>query len=140
MKVLRAFLPVAVAIAVALPLVVRGQGASSQPPVAAKQPKVTTIHGYTRSDDYFWMRERDNPAVRRHLEAENAYTEGVMKPTEPVQKVLYDEMVGRIKQTDESVPYRSATGSTGRARRKDGSTRTSCADPWQAGWKRACST
>ncbi len=52
------------------------------------------------------MRERDNPKVRAFLEAENAYTESFMKPTEPLQKTLYDEMLGRIKQSDLSVPYR----------------------------------
>ena len=65
-----------------------------------------TLHGDTLEDDYFWMRERDNPKVRAFLEAENAYTDAFMKPTEPLQKTLYDEMLGRIKETDLSVPYR----------------------------------
>ena len=95
--------------AFALPLSAQVQSGTPapKPPVAAKQPTVTTLHGYTRTDDYFWIREKDNPVVRRHLEAENAYTESVMKPTESLQKALYDEMVGRIKQTDETVPYRN---------------------------------
>jgi oligopeptidase B len=76
------------------------------PPVATKQSHVTTIHGYTRSDDYFWLRDKTNPAVRQYLEAENAYTDAVMKPTEGLQKTLYDEMVARIKQSDETAPYR----------------------------------
>ena len=75
-------------------------------PAAAKRPQVTKIHGYTRVDDYFWLREKANPEVRKHLEAENAYTEALMKPTEALQKKLYDEMVARIKQTDETAPYR----------------------------------
>ncbi len=65
-----------------------------------------TLHGDALEDDYFWMRERDNPKVRAYLEAENAYSDAFMKPTEPLQKTLYDEMLGRIKETDLTVPYR----------------------------------
>lgn len=83
----------------------------AKPPVAAKQPKITEIHGYKLTDDYFWLRDKDDkgaikPPVREYLEAENRYTEAVMKPTADLQKRLYDEMLGRIKQTDQSVPYR----------------------------------
>ncbi|HEY2378718.1 MAG TPA: S9 family peptidase [Gemmatimonadaceae bacterium] len=74
-------------------------------PVANAQPYVTHIHGYTRTDNYFWLREKSNPAVRAYLEAENAYTDAAMKPTEALQHQLYDEMLRRIKQTDESAPY-----------------------------------
>jgi len=86
--------------------VTQSGGAPPSAPVAAKRPQVTKIHGYTRVDDYFWLREKTNPEVRQHLEAENAYTEALMKPTEALQKKLYDEMVARIKQTDETAPYR----------------------------------
>ena len=65
-----------------------------------------TLHGETLQDDYFWLREKDNPKVRAFLEAENAHTDAFMKPTEAFQKALYDEMLGRIKETDLSVPYR----------------------------------
>ena len=65
-----------------------------------------TLHDETLKDDYFWMRERNNPKVRAFLEAENAYADAFMKPTEAFQKTLYDEMLGRIKETDLSVPYR----------------------------------
>ncbi|MEO7367555.1 MAG: S9 family peptidase [Gemmatimonadaceae bacterium] len=75
-------------------------------PVAAKEPHETAIHGYTLHDDYFWLRQKTNPAVRSYLEAENAYTSSIMKPTEPLQKTLYDELVGHIKETDLSVPFR----------------------------------
>ncbi len=81
-------------------------GNAASPPVAAKRPQVTRIHGYTRVDDYFWLRDKGNPEVKAFLEAENAYTAGVMKPTEALQQKLYDEMVARVKQSDESVPYR----------------------------------
>ncbi|MGI9089781.1 MAG: S9 family peptidase [Gemmatimonadaceae bacterium] len=80
---------------------------SAKPPVAARRPHVTHIHGYTRSDDYFWLRDRGDPAVTTYLESENGYTTADMRPTEALQKTLYDEMLGRIKQTDVSAPYRA---------------------------------
>lgn len=75
-------------------------------PVAAKKPKELTIHGDTRIDNYYWIRERENPEVIAYLEAENAYREALMKDTEGFQEELFEEIVGRIKQQDESVPYR----------------------------------
>jgi oligopeptidase B len=75
-------------------------------PVAAKKPKKLTIHGHTRIDDYYWLRERENPEVIAYLEAENAYRESVMEGTEQFQKDLFEEIVGRIKQDDKSVPYK----------------------------------
>jgi oligopeptidase B len=74
-------------------------------PIAKKIDKKMTIHGETRVDPYYWLRERENPEVIDYLEAENAYTDAQMKDTERLQKKLYKEMVGRIKQDDESVPY-----------------------------------
>ena len=79
---------------------------SMEAPVAEKKPEELTIHGHTRIDNYYWLRERDNPEVIAYLEAENAYREEVMKGTEQFQKDLFDEIVGRIKQDDESVPYK----------------------------------
>jgi oligopeptidase B len=76
------------------------------PPVAKKVPHVTEINGRTLTDNYFWLRDKPNPEVRAYLEAENAYTDAVMKPTEGLQKKLYDEMLGRVKETDVEVPYR----------------------------------
>lgn len=75
------------------------------PPVAKKQPKVTEVHGEKLTDDYFWMREKTSPEVIAYLEAENAYTDAVMKPTLELQEKLYKEMLGRIQQTDQNVPY-----------------------------------
>src|SRR6266487_4326596 len=75
-------------------------------PVTEKKPKVTEINGDRLVDNYFWLREKTNPAVIAHLEAENAYTAAVMKPTEAVQDKLYKEILSHIKQTDENVPYR----------------------------------
>jgi len=74
-------------------------------PVAKKIPRELTIHGHTRIDHYYWLNDRENPEVIAYLEAENAYREHIMKGTEDLQKSLYEEMVGRIKQTDMSVPY-----------------------------------
>ena len=82
------------------------QAPTPAPPVAVREAHETSIHGYKLSDDYFWLRRKTDPAVRSYLEAENAYTEAVMKPTEALQKTLYDEIVGHVKQTDLSVPYR----------------------------------
>ena len=76
------------------------------PPVAKKVPHVTEVNGRKMVDNYFWLRDKPNPEVRAYLEAENAYTDAVMKPTEPLQKKLYDEMLGRIKETDVEVPYK----------------------------------
>jgi len=76
------------------------------PPVAKKLPKVTEINGHKLVDDYFWLRDKKNPEVKAYLEAENVYTDAVMKPTEPLQKKLYDEMLSRIKETDVEVPYK----------------------------------
>ena len=74
------------------------------PPVAKVISKPDTLHGDVRIDDYFWLREKSNPEVIKYLEAENEYTEAVMKQTEEFQKLLYEELVGRIKETDLSVP------------------------------------
>jgi len=72
--------------------------------VARQIPKVDTLHGEVRVDDYFWLREKTNPEVTAYLEAENAYTTQQMKHTEALQDKLYQEMLGRIKETDLSVP------------------------------------
>src|SRR6266704_4810035 len=75
-------------------------------PVTEKKPKITEINGDKLVDNYFWLREKSNPAVIAHLEAENAYTDAMMKPTQPLQAKLYNEILSHIKQTDENVPYR----------------------------------
>ncbi|MDP9105499.1 MAG: S9 family peptidase [Candidatus Eremiobacteraeota bacterium] len=76
------------------------------PPVATKIPVVSTLHGDRRVDDYAWLRGKDKPEVLDYLKAENAYTTAMMKPTEALQQKLYDEMLGHIKQTDLSVPFK----------------------------------
>jgi oligopeptidase B len=76
------------------------------PPVARKIPRVEVLHGDRRVDDYYWMRDRDNPEVAAYLTAENAYTDAILNPTRDFQGALYDEMLARIKETDMRVPYR----------------------------------
>src|SRR3954469_24180505 len=83
-----------------------GGAGAPQPPMAEKKTKTTNIHGETLVDDFFWLREKTNPAVIAHLQAENNYAEAVMKPTAALQEQLYKEMISHIKQTDSSVPYR----------------------------------
>jgi oligopeptidase B len=77
-----------------------------EPPVAVRKPRVQEVHGDRRVDDYFWMRDRENPEVAAYLEAENAYTDAILKPTRGFQEELYKEMLARIKETDMRVPYR----------------------------------
>ena len=74
------------------------------PPVAKISPKVDTFHSEIRTDDYFWLRDREDPDVIAYLEAENQYAEEVMAHTNEFQKELYDEILSRIKETDEDVP------------------------------------
>ncbi|MBX9626950.1 MAG: S9 family peptidase [Gemmataceae bacterium] len=76
------------------------------PPAAKPIPHRTELHGDTRVDDYFWLREKTNPEVIKYLEAENAYTAAVLKPTEELQATLYKEFLGRIQQTDADVPVK----------------------------------
>jgi oligopeptidase B len=85
------------------PLCARAQDA---PHVAAVRPRVDTVLGHVRVDPYFWLRDdhRAAPDVIGYLEAENRYTEATMRHTETLQRRLYAEMIGRIKETDLSVP------------------------------------
>jgi oligopeptidase B len=77
-----------------------------QPPKATKKPHVLEDHGLHRQDDYYWMRDRENQAVIDYLNAENAYMEAVLEPEKEMRQKLYDEVVGRIPQHDETVPFR----------------------------------
>jgi len=79
---------------------------AATPPRAPKIPKTTAIHGETLVDDYFWLREKTNPAVISYLDQENAYTSAVTGPLEPKAEALAAEMRGRIKEADLDVPYR----------------------------------
>jgi len=91
-----------------LPVLVFGQMSVNTltPPTAKINPHPTTLHGETLSDNYFWLREKTNPEVISYLEAENQYTEALAKPFIGLQDKIYNEILGRIKQTDLSVPYK----------------------------------
>ncbi|MFC3269779.1 S9 family peptidase [Vulcaniibacterium thermophilum] len=104
--------PVVVSLLLAVSLM--SQTASSAdtlptPPDAAKKPHVVRApHGAERQDEYYWLRDdsRKNPEMLAYLKAENAYADAVMARLKPIENRLYDEIVGRIKQDDSSVPYR----------------------------------
>ena len=91
-----------IALALTLPFIAAAQ---PKPPATEKKPHVTKIHGDTLVDNYFWLREKANPDVIAHLEAENAYTAAMMADTQPLQQKLYNELLGHVKQTDVNVPY-----------------------------------
>jgi oligopeptidase B len=76
-----------------------------EPPIAARRPVTTVLHGDTRIDDYAWLREKGSTEVTAYLEAENAYADSIMAPTKALQDRLYAEMLGRIKEDDETYPY-----------------------------------
>ncbi len=98
--------PLALAVCTAVWLAPLAAAAQLTPPVAERRARLDTLHGDARSDDYFWLRHKSDPAVTQYLEAENAYAREVLAPTKELQQKLYDEMLSRIKQTDLSVPYR----------------------------------
>ena len=77
-----------------------------KPPVARRVPKVDVVHGDRREDDYFWIRDKKDPEVKAYLDAENAYADLILKPTEGLRESLYKEMLARIKETDVNVPFR----------------------------------
>jgi len=77
----------------------------NQPPIARKQHTESHLHGFVLTDDYAWLRDKQNPDVTAYLEAENEYAEAVMAPLASLRDDLYQEMLSHIKQTDVSVPY-----------------------------------
>ncbi|MCX6133696.1 MAG: S9 family peptidase [Ignavibacteriales bacterium] len=78
---------------------------SLTPPAAKRIARVDTIHNDVRIDNYYWLRDKENPEVIAYLDAENRYTEAMTKNIEGFEQTLYKEILGRIKQTDLSVPY-----------------------------------
>ncbi|HYP54370.1 MAG TPA: S9 family peptidase [Pyrinomonadaceae bacterium] len=104
LSLLLLLLPVAAPSAVAQNNI--SMNSTPNPPSAKRVARTATLHGETWTDEYFWLREKKNPEVISYLQAENAYAEAVMKPTEPLQAKLYKEMLARIKETDTNVPYR----------------------------------
>lgn len=76
-----------------------------QEPVALRKPRQLILHGDVREDDYYWLNERDNPEVKAYLKQENEYLEKVLSPVKQLRLDLYQEMISRIKQDDNTVPY-----------------------------------
>lgn len=85
---------------------VQARQAQVTPPQATSRSHTSTLHGETRVDPYFWLRERTNPEVIAYLEAENRYATATMQHTDTLQERLYAEMLGRIQETDTSVPVK----------------------------------
>ena len=81
------------------------EGTSTGEPIAKEVAHEMTIHGDTRMDEYYWLKEREDPEVISYLNEENAYREKIMAGTEKLQERLFEEIVGRIKKDDASVPY-----------------------------------
>src|SRR6476619_1741436 len=79
--------------------------AAPQPPLARREPVEHVMHGDRLVDNYAWLRDKANPEVISYLTAENAYNDAALRNTERFQEKLYQEMLGRILQTDLSVPY-----------------------------------
>src|SRR5213594_1384050 len=103
----------ALALAACIPATVVAQQATTSPaapaltpPMAAVRPHRFDEHGNVRIDQYYWLRDRDNPEVIKYLEDENAYTKSVMAHTQALQDRLFEELKGRVRQNDQSVPYR----------------------------------
>ncbi len=81
-----------------------GQAPQPQAPDVRKEAKVDTIFGHVMTDNYYWLRDKENPEVIAYLDAENAYTDSVMEPVKNLREKLFEEMKGRIKEDDSSVP------------------------------------
>jgi oligopeptidase B len=76
-----------------------------KPPIARKISEKLEIHNHQRIDEYYWMRDRDNPEVIDYLNQENDYLKATLSSTEDFQNSLFEEMKGRVKEDDSSVPY-----------------------------------
>lgn len=100
-----AVLALALAATIALTSCAKKAHQALEPPRAEKIPTTLIKHGHARVDNYYWLNQRDNPKVIAYLEAENRYLEAALAHTKKLQEKLYKEIVGRIKQTDMSVPY-----------------------------------
>jgi oligopeptidase B len=86
--------------------IMNNNGAALEPPEARKVPYRLEKHGEVRTDDYYWLKDRKSPEVMAYLKAENAYTDAAMRHTAKLQKALFAEMKGRIKQDDSTVPFK----------------------------------
>ena len=76
------------------------------PPTAKRVPHQLEHHGHIRVDDYYWLKDRDNPEVLAYLQAENEYANALRSHTRDLERTLFEEIKGRIQQTDLSVPFK----------------------------------
>ena len=79
---------------------------SRTPPIATRRPHDASLHGETRIDEWHWLREIDNPEVLAHLHAENAHARAWLAPLDGLRDTLYAEMLARIQEDDDEVPWR----------------------------------
>jgi oligopeptidase B len=92
--------------ALTLTIACRSTAPTLEPPLAKKVPREIVLHGERLTDDYFWFREKENPDLAAYLDAEEAYTTEVLRPTAALQETLFREMAARVDETDASVPVR----------------------------------
>ena len=130
MKVLRWHWPVLLLLVAAS--LVAGE-AALVPPIAPRVEHRETRHGQIVTDDYFWLREKTNPAVIEYLQAENAYTDSLTQGQKPLEETLYQEMLGRIKQND--LRRRSSRASTTTIRGPKRASSIPCSVAVRAAWK-----
>ena len=83
------------------------QDAKNEAPIAPKRPKKLSIHEDIRIDDYYWLNQREDPEVLEYLKAENEYKEKTLAHLKDFRQTLFAEMKGRIKEEDQSVPYKN---------------------------------
>ncbi len=86
------------------PSVSSDSATSPAPPVARRIPHLLTLHGDEREDDWYWLRNREDPEVIVYLEAENAYADTVLAPLQPLRTRIFEEIKARVQETDESAP------------------------------------
>jgi hypothetical protein len=115
------------------------------PPRAEQRPYSYERHGYKVEDPYFWLKDQgypkvDDEDVLAYLNAENAYFEAAMKPHSALVETIFQEMKGRIKEDESSVPYRTATGSTGGHSSRERNIGPGIAGLSRAAPSRCCST
>ncbi len=94
------------------------------PPTAKRVPNVTEVNGHKLVDNYYWLRDKTNPEVKAYLESENAYTDAVMKPTEPLQKRFTTKCWGGLRKRTWRFRTKKATTFITRERRPASSIRS----------------
>src|SRR5262249_60149262 len=80
------------------------------PPAAPKRPRILSLHGDDRVDDWYWLRDRDDPEVIAYLTAENAYADAMLARLVPLRDRIFEEIKARVQETDESAPVPDGAG------------------------------